>query len=158
LLVYDALPSASNPWIFSMQRFSPNVSATLGGAVHELGRALKLNFEMNRKQALTVKRAIVIRAYAKYRTERLRPDGVSIWKDPELGDPQFYKSDVMPLLERLDKAGAILKNDLSDTEVEDLFKEIVPAWMELSYEVADLRKAYLRKRFFSTNTPSRRAK
>src|SRR5690606_18919589 len=122
LMVYDTLPSASNPWVFSMQRFSPNVSVTLGGAVHELGRALKLNFEMSPEQALAIKREIVIRAYAKYKADRSRADGVSIWSDPELGDPQFYTSDIEPLLERLDKAGEALDGDLSDTAVDALFE------------------------------------
>lgn len=148
LLVYDKLPSESNRWIFSMQRNSKGGFVTLGGAVHELGRALELNFEMTREQLLAVKREIAARAYAKYQKDRNRPDGVALWGDPVLGDPAFDKAAVQPLLSALDKAGETINEKMTEAEVEMLFEKFVPDWMELAYRTAELRRAYLEQKFF----------
>jgi len=146
LLVYDKLPADSNKWIFSMQRWTKGGSVTLGGAVHELGRAVNLDFQMSKAQLLAVKREIISRAYAKYRQEREKREGVSIWNDPVLGDIEFYQKSVQPLLERLDQAGETVNKKMTDPEIELLFSQFVPQWMELSYEVAELRINYLKNK------------
>jgi len=146
LLVYDKLPSESNRWRFSMQRWSKGASVTLGGAVHELGRAMALDFEMSPAQLLAVKREIVAGALAKYRQRR----GAALtWDDPALGDPAFFRRDIQPLLERLDKAGESVTDKLSDAGVESLFAEVVPDWMEFGTLVAELRANYLKERLFA---------
>ncbi|OGV52939.1 MAG: hypothetical protein A2X49_10630 [Lentisphaerae bacterium GWF2_52_8] len=149
LMVYDKLPSENNKWIFSMQRWSKGVSCTLGGAVHELGKALQLNFEMSKEQLLAIKRELVVRAYAKYQGDVARADGVSIWKDPVLGDPEFYKSEIAPLLETLNKAGEKVNDKISDADTELLFEQFVPEWLELRYKAAELRSKYLKAQVLS---------
>lgn len=153
LLVYDKLPSETNPWIFSMQRNSKGGFVTLGGAVHELGRAVQLKFEMNEEQLLAVKREIIARAFAKYQKDRTRLDGVVLWSDPELGDPAFDKAAIQPLLADLDKAGERIKEPMTAAEVDRVFAQVVPEWMELTYKTAELRQAYLEQKLLGVPPP-----
>ena len=119
---------------------------TLGGSVHELGRAPALDFEMSDAQLLAVKREIVAGALAKYRHGK---EDALTWEDPALGDPAFFRSKVQPLLERLDKAGESVTDELTDADVEALFTEVVPDWMEFGHVLAELRADYLEERLFS---------
>ncbi len=113
--------------------------------MHELGRAMALDFEMSPAQLLAVKREIVAGALAKYRHGR---EDALIWDDPALGDPAFFRREIQPLLERLDKAGESVTDKLSDAGVESLFAEVVPDWMEFGTVVAGLRANYLKERLF----------
>jgi hypothetical protein len=68
------------------------------------------------------------------------------WNDAELGDPQFYQSQVAPLLARLDEYADKVNKDMKSAEVEDIFQNAVPGWMEINYLVAALRTRYLREK------------
>ncbi len=153
LLVYDKLPSAANPWYLSVIRGSKGGSVTLGGKGHELGRALEMTFEMTPAQLLAIKREIIAEAFAQYQAERKRLDGVSLWKDSDLGDSAFYTSDVQPVFEALDKAGEKVAGVLTDAEVESLFTQCVPDWMEIKFKVAELRRDYLARQHLTAATP-----
>jgi hypothetical protein len=66
-----------------------------------------------------------------------------------LGDPAFYQSQVASLLARLDAYAARVSKDMTASDVETIFNEAVPGWMELEFQVAALRRQYLENQLFS---------
>lgn len=143
LSVYDRLPVDGNVWCFGVQAWKAN--RTISGLVHELERALKLRFEFTPKQLTDLKRNLAIAAFNRYNAVR-RNGGAFIqtWNDPLLGDPEFYKAELAPLLEELDKAGEQLLAPAPDSQIDEIYAKYVPLWAEIQYEVADRRSKWLR--------------
>ena len=148
--VYDHLPADGHPWLFGLQRGCPGGMQTISGLVHELSRGLRLEFPFTPEQLTGLKRAIAIAAFNRYQAVRNNKGKfLQTWNDPVLGDPSFYAAEVAPLLETLDAAGVRLLAPAPDADVEQLFRETVPLWAEIAYEVADRRTRYLNARFFA---------
>lgn len=148
--VYDHLPADGNPWLFGLQRACPGGMQTISGLVHELSRGLRLEFPFTPDQLTGLKRAIAIAAFNRYQAVRNNKGKfLQTWNDPVLGDPPFYAAEVAPLLEALDAAGVRLMAPAPDAEVETLFRESVPLWAEIAYEVAERRTRYLNTQFFA---------
>ena len=49
----------------------------------------------------------------------------------------------------LNTYGKMVKPGVSDADVETLFAEAVPKWMEIEYVVADLRTRYMSDKLFA---------
>lgn len=147
MMFYDKLPSKSNQWLFGMQRFG-RCRLALSGLVHEIGRSVRLDFDFTKRQMTNLKRSVCLMAFNKY--DKLRKDergAILIWKDEKLGDPEFFKTELEPLLKELDDAGVKLKTPAKDAEIDAIFAKYVPLWAEINYVVADKRKQYLKSKF-----------
>ncbi len=145
-LFYDKLPSNGTRWQFESIRWTRNGGYSFGGSesVHNRSSFGDIVFDGLSPQQLTaIKRTIVFSAVKKYREAKRSTEPVGNWADPVLGDPAFHAAKVAPLLERLDAAVLLVKADMSDADVEKVFSEAVPLWMELPHHVAALRAAYL---------------
>lgn len=159
MMFYDKLPVDGNQWTFDMKRFDKGVRATLGGRVHEHARAMKLKFNFTRSQLIALKRNICVMAFNRYHNMRQDEGGdILAWKDKVLGDPEFYQTELKPLLDELDEAGVRLTAPAKDSEIGGFFAEYAPLWAEIAYVVADKRREYLKQKFLLTSRrdPERR--
>ena len=148
--VYDHLPADGNPWLLGLQRSCPGGMQTISGLVHELSRGMRIEFPFTPEQLTGLKRSIAVAAFNRYQALRNNKGKfLQTWNDPVLGDPAFYAAEVAPLLETLDAAGVQLMAPAPDADVERIFRETVPLWAEIEYEVADRRTRYLNAQFFA---------
>ncbi len=146
LSFYDNLPVDGRVWRFGMQRWG-KARGTLSGNVHELSRALQLEFDIAPPTLAAIKRRLALKAFRRY--EGLRQDAggnLQTWNDPLLGDPEFYRDRVAPLLEELDDAGRRLLETTTDDEAAALCDAYLPRWVEIDYEIAERRADWLRER------------
>ena len=146
---YDDLPVNGNNWVLGVMRWSKGGSFSTGGIVHELSRGLSVRFPMNAKQISDLKRNVSITAFNRYNKIRHNEgDFLLTWKDPLLGDPAFFEASVEPLIKELDAAGEKLLAPASDKDVEAIYRDIVPLWAEIKFEIAERRTRYLNDRLF----------
>lgn len=146
---YDSLPSDGNDWTLGVIRWTDKGGLTSGGVVHELSRGIKIRFQMTPAQIAGLRRNVSITAFNRYDKIRRDKGGViQSWNDPLLGDPAFYEAEVAPLVEELDAAGKRLLAPAPDKEVEQLYRDVVPLWAEIRYELAERRARYLGDRLF----------
>ncbi len=151
LYVYDRLPGKEqgNNWKLGLCVWNKG-SRTLGGMVHELGRALKLDFEMTPEQRTALERTICIQAFAKY--NKIRNDAGGIiqnWNDYLLGDPEFYEKCLKDYIAELDEAGKKLMAPAADADIHAIFTKYVPQWAEINYMLDEKRAEYLKSKLFS---------
>ncbi len=146
------LPFNGNDWLFGMVRSVPGVgNQALTGNRQEFGRLLRLQFDVAPAQITGLKRRIASQAFNDYSRLRKDPSGFLFeWKDDALGDPDFFASEIVPLMGELDAAGARLTGGkpLADGEVDEYFATFVPVWHNIRHVVAGKRAAYLRNRYF----------
>jgi hypothetical protein len=151
-LFYDKLPANGTKWQFESIRWTRSGGRTFAGSqsVHNRSSWGDIIFSgLTPENLIAIKRAIIFKAVAKYRDAKKITNPVGRWADPELGDPQFYQSEVAPLLARLDKYADEVNQDMTPADVEIIFNDAVPSWMEIDYQVAALRTQYLEKNLFA---------
>ena len=149
IMFYDRLPGDSNQWLFGMERFG-RCRLSLSGLVHEMGRTVRLNFNFSKQQLTNLKKNICLAIFNKYEKIRKAKRGtVLIWQDDVLGDPEFFKTELEPLLHQLDEEGGKLKDSANDADINAIFAKFVPLWAEINYVVADKRKQYLKNKLIN---------
>jgi tetratricopeptide (TPR) repeat protein len=151
-LFYDKLPVNGTKWRFESIRWTRSGGFSFAGSqsVHNPSSWGEIIFSGLTPQNLNaIKRAIIFKAVAKYREAQKITNPVGRWNDAELGDPAFYQSQVASLLARLDAYAARVSKDMTASDVETIFNEAVPGWMELEFQVAALRRQYLENQLFS---------
>lgn len=149
-LFYDKLPKNGTEWPFESIRWTRSGGLSFAGSQSVHNRSSWGNIIFNGltpENLNAIKRGIVLSAKKKYHDAKQIAEPVSRWNDPELGDPAFYQSQVAPLLDRLDKYEPMVKNDMTAADVETVFNEAVPGWMEIEFTVAALRRQYLEEKF-----------
>ncbi|MCM8768320.1 MAG: hypothetical protein NC911_01340 [Candidatus Omnitrophica bacterium] len=150
---YDCLPFLSGnetTWRFSMQRWDPAGNITWGGRVHETGRWGLIRWEIPPEQEKqNILRYLIRKAWYKYQASR--DAAVDYWSCSERGDKEFYQHYLQPEITRLDLSGQQLTeiDTWPGEKLESFLKEIVPKWMEFTYQIEGLRKEYLSKKHFS---------
>ena len=145
--VYDKLPLDGAGWRFGVIRWTPAGGITWGGKVHETGKWGLVDWEKpSAEQAFLIRKNIVRKAWAKYQKTKAAQE--TYWKDEERGDPVFHETVLGPAIAALDEPGKKLKkpDSLSAADVDSLFAEAVPEWMEFDYGVSELRRRYLREK------------
>ena len=143
-VTYDRLPFAGQVWRFGCIRWSPAGGLTWGGKVHETGGWGQVEFDApTPEQVQVIRKSIARKAYAKYR--KMRGTLAARWQDEVTGDPDFFDQKLKAVIEQLDAQGARLRDhrSLSRLDVDELFADAVPDWMEFAYVVSELRRAYL---------------
>ncbi len=146
---HDNLPLDGHTWRFGLQRWGKH-SATLNGSVHELARALELDFTLPPAAAAAIQRAVATAAFQRYKQIRdNKGDFILQWQDKLLGDPDFYAAEVAPLIESLDAAGVRLMAPAAEDEIAALYREFVPQWAEINHLIANRRDAWNRRALLS---------
>lgn len=145
-MLYDRLPKNGDKWPFSVIRWTRAGGITTGGKVHEIHKWGVVQWNgLTPEHQVAIKRKLVMKALGNYR--KVRDDLANFWKDDEHGDPEFYKSTLLPVLEQLDAPGQKVAPDMAQFDVEALFETMVPDWMEFKYKVAELRSDYLAEKW-----------
>ena len=144
------LPSNGDKWYFESLCWS-NGGWSWGGSksVHNRSAFGALVFEgITPKAAAEIRRSVVKKACDTYwNAKSARSNGqVEIWKDPELGDPEFYKECVEPLVKRLDTYTGKVKADMSDEDVMEVYENAAREWMNIDFVVSSLRSRYIKQK------------
>jgi hypothetical protein len=144
---YDRLPGEGDAWAFENIRWTRAGGRSFGGSesVHNPSSWGDLVFTgLSPENRRVIKRRLVIKAAASYTRMKRDPAGpVSWWSDRDLGDPEFYDKALRPLVERLDALARQVSGGMTPEQVEMLFEQAVPGWLELPHLAAGLRRDYL---------------
>lgn len=152
-LFYDKLPSNGDRWQFESIRWTRAGGRSFAGSqsVHNRSSWGDIIFEgLSPENLNAIKRTILFHAVKKYQQAKLIQNPVGQWADAELGDPEFFQARVLPYLNRLDAYAERVRQDITMSEVNTLFKEAVPGWMEIEHDVAAMRAEYLQDKTFGT--------
>ncbi len=151
-LFHDKLPDNGDIWEFENVHWSRDGGFGWNGTRSIHGRSTwgHLAFAITPQQQTAIKRRIVFLAREKYLAEKntvhSKHGVIDFWQDPQLGDLDFYQKAVQPLVKRLDGFLADAKTDMTDADVNRLFTEAVPAWNEIDFKIAELRRQFLEKK------------
>lgn len=147
-MLYDKLPfmdGNDDTWRFSIMRWGP-VSLSWGGRVHETSRWGLVNWQAPTAELKTaILRRLIKRGWWKYTVHKAA--ATEFWSCPYRGDPDFYENAVKPVLAVSDAYEEKIESidTWNPNMVEDVFKNMVPLWMEFDYEVETLREKYLQE-------------
>ncbi len=140
---YDNLPTDGKCWYFGMQRWSKGGGQTISGQVHELARMLNIKFDFSEAVLKKIKLNLCKIAYNRF----LQSYNLKVWKtDDKLGDPEFYNSELAPLVDELTIAGKLLED--KNVNIHEVFDKYMARWAEFEYTIAEKRNLYLKKKFF----------
>jgi hypothetical protein len=146
LAFYDKLPDNGAPWEFEAIRWTRSGGFSLAGSksVHNRSSWADLLFtNLTPENLLNIKRSIIYQALPLYRKAKDPSSTVGNWADPVLGDPEFFSARVKPLLTRLDQYALRVNKDMTPQDIDDIFTNAVPGWMELAHTVGAMRRQYL---------------
>ena len=110
IFAYD-LPANGDGWRFALVgSWAGQFGALGGGGVHEMGRAMRLDFEVAPWQREILRLGLLRQAVGEYGKVRGKFENAEFWVDPHLGDPAFYEQVVAPWLAELDGVAAQVKS------------------------------------------------
>ena len=120
-----------------------------GGKTHELGRGPRYVFSMPPEAARAVREGLVREAVGEYLKVRKDWAEVGFWEDVHLGDPDFFREAVLPLIERLDPpADRVVKGVATPEELEAYGRDFVADWSDFRLALGRLRAAWLEEGLF----------
>lgn len=149
---YDKLPANGQSWQFDAIRWTRSGGLSFGGSksVHHRSSWGDLIFEnLTHENLLAIKSNILFKAMSNYTLAKRNTGVAGNWQDSQVGDPAFYAAAVEPLLAKLD--GYLVKPDqlLTAAEIDRIYDEAVPGWMDLSFKLSQRRSAYLKQRLLT---------
>lgn len=133
LMAYDRLPTAKGDfWRYVMVVGWAGQFGSLGGSgMQELGRGMKLFFDVDEKAVREIRLGTLRAAIGEYVRFRAKWENADFWADRDLGDPEYYAAVVKPYLDRLDRAAkeedASFLADFADTRLK--LDEKRSAWL-----------------------------
>lgn len=149
---YDKLPEEGDLWDFETIRWSRFGGNSWNGTRSIHGRSSwgKLAFRITKNQMTEIKRRILFAARKNYLAEKTTTGHIhgiiSFWKDPVLGDPEFFRERLEPAVKKLDSFLPLVKAGMDPGTVEKVFLEAVPGWANIRFLVSGLRRQYLEER------------
>lgn len=147
---FDRIPTNGTRWQFEAIAWEGG-GRSWGGSnsVHQrssFGDVVFANLTPENLNA--IRRTVVVSAWREYQRQLSPHNGfLEIWKDPELGDQTFYAECVKPLETELTELGQLVKPEMTLQDVDRLYREAVPRWMNVRYTIADLRREWLQQRW-----------
>ncbi len=151
-LFYDKIPDKGDLWDFENIQWGRDGGFSWNGTKTIHGRSTwgNLAFDLTEAQKNAIRRKIIFKALSDYKSEKVtsgRKAGIiDFWRDPELGDPDFYEKVVAPYVAELDKYIPLVKADMSDEDVKKVFSEAVPGWKEIRFKLDEMRRKYLEEK------------
>lgn len=151
---YNRLPENGSDWRYEVITRQPNGKRFCWGGSRSVHQAMmwgSMRFELTEKQLNDIRREIIFKAYKGYQNITVEP-GVSRnlfrhWEDEELGDPEFAKTCLAPLEQKLKEYAALVKEDMSDEDVKKVYVNALPLWKGLPHEIDELRRKYLKEQY-----------
>ncbi len=147
---FASIPSKSPAWYFEALNWCHG-GLSWGGSVsvHQRSSFGELTFTGVDAAALTaIKRRLLVAAKnAFWSAMSSRSNGYAeIWKDPELGDQDFWRAEVKPLTDRLAQASARIKKDMSDADVNEIYDTCGEDMFNVVYRISQMRTKWLQKK------------
>ena len=149
---YDKLPANGTDWRFECLSWTPAGGFSWGGSqgIHAASAWGNLHFNLTDKQLNEIRRELIYRNYRNYkkvpRDPSITENLFECWADDEIGDPEFYKTCLVPLEKELDGYAEKVSQKMTDEEVADVYTHALPRWKGLAHEVDKLRREYLTER------------
>ena len=149
--LYGKLPDRGSEYRYECIAWTPSGSYSWGGShgVHAPSAWGSLRFDLAPEELNAIRRNILFKTFRKYRMvprELRNTDIFTIWSDPEVGDPDFYTAKLVPLEKELKTWAAMIREDMSDEDVETVYVRALPRMKGLADEVDRLRRQYLLER------------
>lgn len=152
--VYDHLPLNGGDWQFNLIRWSPSDGQTWGGHVHQPGKFNLLRFQApTAEQRTAIQKYALAKAWNVFQTKSA--ELTEYWsQNPATKDLVFYNRVVLPLIEEGTSNGALMSQlaGLNAEQTEQLFK-YTKNWMELRYDVDDIRRQYVKNMLMDRTAP-----
>lgn len=150
---YNTLPdNPGDAWQFDVIRWTGSGFSWSGTkSVHNRSTWGDLKFNITPKQLTEIRREIIYKALPVFKDERSGRGGqgvFSFWNDQDLGDQEFYKAKLAPLVDKLESYVKLVTPDMSDATVNELFLKAVPEWVNVKYTVSDMRQEWLAEKWF----------
>ena len=145
------IPADKTVWEFENVHWGRADKAAWNGTESIHGRSTwgRLVFDLPEKARIEILKRVIFHVRKTYASAKSK-DGMGAagrWADAVLGDPEFYKKCVEPLLAELDAYLPLVKMDMSDEDVLKVAEEALPRWRDIEYEVARLRTRYMADKF-----------
>lgn len=148
---YNKLPENGSEYLFEAIVWTPAGGMTWGGTQgpHGVSDWGRLRFDLSKKQLNEIRKEILFKTYKGYKKINfgglggMPEDVFATWAADIIGDPVFYRNYLVPLQEKLEKYAKMVKKDMTDEEVEDVYVNALPLMKGLRYEVDELRRKYL---------------
>ena len=153
---YNKLPAAGTDWRFDCLAWTPSGGFSWGGSqgIHSASAWGNLRFTLTPSQLNEIRREIIFRTFRSYkqvpRDPGIQENLFQCWKDPAIGDPEFFEAYLAPLEAELDGYAALVKPDMSEADVARVYTEALPRWKGLAHEVDECRRLYLAERIATT--------
>ncbi len=153
---HDKLPHAQTAWPFEVIRWTRSGGFSFAGSrsVHHRSSWGEIVFtgllDVHRQR---MRRQVLFAAAQRYRAARGMTGSLGAWLDPELGDPQFYRTVLQPRVERFDAILQQISPQMTDAQVDQAYLDAVPFWMDMEAHLGALRRAWLEARLFHHEAP-----
>ena len=143
---FSKLPENGTVWYFEPIIWMRG-GLSWGGSesVHNRSSFGRIVFEnLTPANRTAIKRGLLAKAVDSYRRAKSSRNGqIEIWMDPELGDQDFYAACVKPLCDRLDPYEKLVKAEMTDAQVNEVFDNAAVTWFNIDYVISQLRRDYL---------------
>ena len=151
----DDLPRDGSVWDFEPLYWGRAGQSSWNGVKTIHGRSTwgELVFDLSDDERARILRGVEARAYARFcrevtKTMRIdRYEGAARhWKDPVVGDPEFYEARVKPFVDPLLETGKLLAEDPSDKTIFRLEENgTLAKWHNILFELDRMRHDWLTK-------------
>lgn len=147
---FASIPSKSPAWYFEAINWCHG-GLSWGGSVsvHQRSTFGELAFSGVDAAALTaIKRRLLFAAKGVFGAAlSSRSNGYAeIWKDPELGDQEFWREEAKPFVDRLQAAAAHVKKGMTDAEVDEIYDACGEDMFNVVYRLSQMRTRWLQKK------------
>ncbi len=144
---YDKLPEDNETWLFENIHWSRFGGNTWNGleSLHSRSTWGRLAFDISDSQMIKIKKRIAFAALQAYKKEKHAGHSYAGCVEmSDLNDPVFYKEVVKPLIAKLDTFIPLVKEDMDEKTVNQLFDDgIIRNWFEIKFIIGELRRNYL---------------
>ena len=140
---YQKLPAAPGAeWRFECLADGHSWGGSQG--VHEASSWGHLVFDLTGAQLSAIRRRLVYdtcRTWNRAGHGRLSP--FDRWRDPVIGDPEFYAARLKPLEDELAAQAGRVKAEMTDAEVDEVYEKGAKVWIGLDHVIDELRRQWL---------------
>lgn len=145
------LPKNGDTWRFALiGGWAGQFGALGGGAVHELGRAMQMKFEIPGDVQPKLRLALLRQAAKDYKAVRGKFENADFWVDPHLGDPEFHAQVAAPFMKELDGvAKQVAETELNPGQVDQLLSRYLFDLSDFRLALDAKRADWLKAKFFA---------
>ena len=148
---YNKLPENGSEYLFEAIVWTPGGGMTWGGSQgpHGVSDWGRLRFELTKKQLNEIRREIIFKTFRNYKKVNfggvggMGEDVFMVWGTDVIGEPAFHQKYLKGLQEKLEKYAKLVKKDMTDEDVENVYVNALIPMKGLRYEVEELRRKYL---------------